>query len=50
MPNPAPTLEEALGFYPATRLAQTRGFRFAGYADNYGNGQDIAMFYAQRVR
>jgi len=44
------TLDLSTRNYPATRLAQTRGFRFAGYADNYGNGQDIAIFYAQRVR
>lgn len=44
------TLDVSTKNHPAARLAQTRGFRFSGYADNYGNGQDIAMFYAFRVR
>ncbi len=44
------TLDLSTKNYPGTRLAQTRGFRFSGYADNYGSGQDIAMFYAHRVR
>ena len=44
------TLDVSTKNYPATRLAQTRGFRFAGYADNYGNGQDIAIFFTFRVR
>ncbi|MBX7214750.1 MAG: GNAT family N-acetyltransferase [Thermoflexales bacterium] len=44
------TLDVSTKNYPATRLAQSRGFRYAGFADNYGNGQDLAMFYAHRVR
>lgn len=36
--------------YPATRFCQTRGFRFAGYADNYYSSSDIALFFAYRIR
>lgn len=36
--------------YPATRFCQTRGFRFAGYADNYYSSRDIALFFAYRIR
>ncbi len=36
--------------YPATRMCQTRGFRFAGYADNYYQGRDIALFFTYKIR
>jgi ribosomal protein S18 acetylase RimI-like enzyme len=36
--------------YPATCMAQSRGFRFAGYADNYYSARDIALFFAYRIR
>ena len=36
--------------YPATRFCQARGFRFAGYSDNYYATQDIALFFAHRIR
>ncbi|MCS7062003.1 MAG: GNAT family N-acetyltransferase, partial [Anaerolineae bacterium] len=36
--------------YPATRLCQTRGFRLAGYSDNYYSASDIALFFAYRIR
>jgi len=36
--------------YPATRFCQTRGFRLAGYADNYYSASDIALFFAYRIR
>lgn len=36
--------------YPATRFCQTRGFRLAGYSDNYYSTSDIALFFAYRIR
>jgi len=36
--------------HPATRFCQMRGFRFAGYADNYYSTRDIALFFAHRIR
>lgn len=36
--------------YPATRFCQTRGFRLAGYSDNYYSASDIALFFAYRIR
>ncbi|HEY3290118.1 MAG TPA: GNAT family N-acetyltransferase [Anaerolineae bacterium] len=36
--------------YPATRLCQTRGFHFAGYSDGYYQAQDIALFFAYKIR
>ena len=36
--------------YPATRLCQTRGFHFSGYADNYYQARDIALFFTYKIR
>ncbi len=36
--------------HPATLFCQGRGFRFAGYADNFYNTHDIALFFAYRIR
>lgn len=44
------TLDVQTKNYPATRLCQTRGLRFAGYADNYYSSQDIALFFTYRIR
>lgn len=44
------TLDIQTKNYPATRLAQARGFRYCGYADNYYSSHDIALFFAYRIR
>jgi len=36
--------------HPATCLAQSRGFAFSGYSDNYYASRDIALFFAYRIR
>jgi ribosomal protein S18 acetylase RimI-like enzyme len=36
--------------YPATRFYQGRGFRFAGYAENFYSAFDIALIFASRIR
>ena len=36
--------------YPATRLCQTLGFHFSGYADNYYQARDIALFFTYKIR
>ncbi len=35
--------------HPAIALAQTQGFRFAGYSDHYYPDQDIALFFAREL-
>lgn len=44
------TLDVQTKNYPATKLLQARGFRYGGYADNYYNSHDIALFFAYRIR
>lgn len=44
------TLDIQTKNHPATRFCQTRGFRFAGYSDNYYSARDIALFFAYRIR
>ncbi len=44
------TLDAQTKNYPVTRLAQSRGFRYSGYADNYYSSHDIALFFAYRIR
>lgn len=36
--------------FPASRLAQSRGFVFSGYSDTYYTARDIALFFAYRIR
>jgi ribosomal protein S18 acetylase RimI-like enzyme len=36
--------------YPALRMYQRLGFEFCGYNDRYYTNQDIAIFFAQRLR
>jgi ribosomal protein S18 acetylase RimI-like enzyme len=44
------TLDIQTKNYPATRLCQARGFRFAGYSDNFYQTHDIALFFAYKIR
>lgn len=44
------TLDAQTKNHPATKLLQARGFRYSGYADNYYDSQDIALFFAYRIR
>lgn len=44
------TLDMQTKNYPATLMCQARGFRFSGFADNYYASQDIALFFAYRIR
>jgi ribosomal protein S18 acetylase RimI-like enzyme len=44
------TLDVQTKNHPAIKLAQSRGFRYSGYADNYYNSHDIALFFAYRIR
>ena len=44
------TLDVQTKNYAATRLCQARGFRFAGYSDNFYSTHDIALFFAYRIR
>jgi ribosomal protein S18 acetylase RimI-like enzyme len=44
------TLDLQTKNHPATRFCQSRGFRFAGYSDNYYSARDIALFFAYRIR
>ncbi len=44
------TLDVQTKNFPATKLLQARGFRYCGYADNYYNSHDIALFFAYRIR
>ncbi len=44
------TLDVPTKNHPATRLAQSRGFAYSGYSDNYYATRDIALFFAYRIR
>ncbi len=44
------TLDVQTKNHPATQLCQARGFRFAGYADNFYSTHDIALFFAYKIR
>ena len=44
------TLDVQTKNYPTTRLCQARGFRFAGYSDNFYQTHDIALFFAYKIR
>jgi GNAT superfamily N-acetyltransferase len=44
------TLDAQTKNFPATKLAQARGFRYSGHADNYYSSHDIALFFAYRIR
>ncbi len=36
--------------HPATRLYQSCGFKFTGYAENYYSAHDIALLFASKIR
>jgi ribosomal protein S18 acetylase RimI-like enzyme len=44
------TLDVPTKNYPATQFCLARGFRFAGFADNYYDTHDIALFFSHRIR
>lgn len=43
------TMEMQSKNYPAIRFCQKHGFQFCGFSEAYYRGQDIALFFAQRL-